>query len=249
MKIISWNVNGLRAVIKKDFVEYFNSENADIFCIQETKLQPDQIDLTLDGYHMYYHSGEKKGYSSTAVYTKVKPISINYDFKDEIHPLEGRVMTLEFEKFYLVNAYVPNSQEGLKRLLYREEFEDSMLKHLKGLDKPVVYCGDLNVAHNEIDLKNPKTNHNNAGFSDKERSLFTRLLENGFKDTFRELYPDTIKYSWFSYRFSARTKNIGWRIDYFIVSDDIIKKVIDSKIYNEILGSDHCPISLEIKID
>ena len=249
MKIISWNVNGLRAVIKKDFINYFNSENADIFAIQETKLQPDQIDLSFDKYYMYYHSGEKKGYSSTAVFTKIKPLSISYDFKDNTHPLEGRVMTLEFEKFYLVNAYVPNSQQDLKRIEYREVFENSMLEHLNALDKPVIYCGDLNVAHNEIDLKNPKSNRNNAGFSDKERSLFSRLLENNYVDVFRKLYPEIIKYSWFSYRFNARVKNIGWRIDYFLVSNELLDKVIDTKINNDVLGSDHCPITLEIKID
>ena len=250
MKCISWNVNGLRAALNKGFMDFFNEQEADIVCLQETKLQPGQVELDLPGYHQYFHSGERKGYSSTAVFTKKKPLTIFYDFENtEDHPKEGRVMTLEFEDFYLVNAYVPNSKEKLARLDYRMFFEDELRHHLMKLDqkKPVVYCGDLNVAHNEIDLKNPQSNHMNPGFSDEERNKMTELLNSGFVDTFRRLYPDKIEYSWWSYRFNARSKNIGWRIDYFVVSDRLMYKVKDSRILMDVMGSDHCPVVLELE--
>lgn len=250
MKCISWNVNGLRAALNKGFMDFFNEQDADIVCLQETKLQPGQVELDMPGYHQYFHSGERKGYSSTAVFTKKEPLSITYDFENQQgHPKEGRVMTLEFDDFYLVNAYVPNSKEKLARLDYRMFFEDELRNHLKKLDekKPVVYCGDLNVAHEEIDLKNPQSNHFNPGFSDEERAKMTELLSAGFVDTFRRLYPDKIEYSWWSYRFNARAKNIGWRIDYFITSERMMEKVQDSKILMNVMGSDHCPVVLEIK--
>ncbi len=250
MKLVSWNVNGLRAALNKGFMEFFNEQDADIVCLQETKLQPGQVSLELPGYHQYFHSGERKGYSSTAVFTKRKPLSISFDFENENeHPKEGRVMTLEFEDFYLVNAYVPNSKEKLARLDYRMFFEDELRNHLLKLDekKPVVYCGDLNVAHNEIDLKNPQSNHFNPGFSDEERNKMTELLNAGFVDTFRRLYPEKTEYSWWSYRFNARMKNIGWRIDYFIVSERFMGNVADSKILMDVMGSDHCPVVLEMK--
>jgi len=251
MKLVSWNVNGIRAVLTKGFLDFFKQEDADIVSLQETKCQPDQVNIETPGYHQYFHSGERKGYSSTAVFTKQEPISYFYDFKDnKDHPLEGRVMTMEYEKFYLVNAYVPNSKEGLTRLDYRLYWEKDLLEHLKELDKkkPVIYCGDLNVAKEEIDLKNPDTNHMNAGFSDQERDAMRNMLANGFVDSFRYLYPDTVKYSWWSYRFNARANNVGWRIDYFIVSDRIKDKIKDAKILNEVEGSDHCPIVLEIDL-
>ncbi len=251
MKIVSWNVNGLRAVLGKNFMEVFQQLDADIFCLQETKCQPGQVSLDLPGYHQYFHSGERKGYSSTAVFTKAEPLSIRYDFSDNSgHPLEGRIMTLEYDSFYLVNAYVPNSQEKLARLDYRMKWEEDMLQHLNSLNekKPVVYCGDLNVAHEEIDIKNPAANHFNAGFSDQERERMSILLSDGYVDTFRYLYPDTVKYSWWSYRFNARANNAGWRIDYFIVSERLKEKVRDSLIHNEIVGSDHCPVELDIDI-
>lgn len=249
MKFISWNVNGLRACVTKGFEDFFSQENADIFAIQETKMQPDQLDLNFEGYDKYINSADKKGYSGTLVYTKLKPINVSYNLDGEDHPNEGRVITLEFEEFYFVNAYVPNSKEELARLDYRMHWEDDLRKHLVNLDKikPVVYCGDLNVAHNEIDLKNPKANRKNPGFSDEERSKFTELLASGFKDTFRELYPEKIEYSWWSYRFNSRSKNIGWRIDYFVVSNRYMDKVVDSKIYMDQLGSDHCPVSIIVK--
>lgn len=252
MKCISWNVNGLRACINKGFLDFFNAEDADIFAVQETKLQPDQINLELPGYHQYWHSAERKGYSGTAVFTKKEPLSVRYDFVEEEgeHPKEGRIMTLEFEDFYFVNAYVPNSKEELARLDYRMQWEEAMRRHLCALDvhKPVIYCGDMNVAKEEIDLKNPKTNHFNPGFSDEERQKMRDLLASGFKDTFRTLYPEKVEYSWWSYRFQARTKNIGWRIDYFLVSDRLMDKVKDSVILKDILGSDHCPVAVEIDI-
>ena len=250
MKFISWNVNGLRAVVNKGFLDFFNEVDADIFAIQETKMQPDQLVLDLEGYHQYFHSAIKKGYSGTAVFTKVKPISVSFDFEKEIHNDEGRVITLEYENFYFVNAYVPNAKEALARLEYRMEWEDELRNYLKALDekKPVVYCGDLNVAHNEIDLKNPSTNRKNPGFSDKERNKFQQLLDAGFKDTFRTLYPEKIEYSWWSYRFNARANNTGWRIDYFVVSNRLMEDVKEAKIYGDILGSDHCPVGLEILI-
>ncbi len=251
MKYVSWNVKGIRAVLNKGFLDYFNQSDADIFCLQETKCQPNQVSLDLPGYYQYFHSGERKGYSSTAVFTRKQPISVEYDFESENeHPKEGRVMTLEYENFYLVNAYVPNSKEGLTRLDYRTVWESDLLKHLQKLDaiKPVVYCGDLNVAKEEIDIKNPATNHNNAGFSDQERQMMRDLLANGFTDSFRYLYPDTVKYSWWSYRFNARANNAGWRIDYFIVSDRIKDKINDSIIRNDIYGSVHCPVDLDIDL-
>ncbi len=250
MKLISWNVNGLRACITKGFLDFFHHEDADIFALQETKLQPDQITLDLEGYFQYWHSAEKKGYSSTAVFTKQEPLSISYDFKDKNHPLEGRVMTLEFEKFYFVNAYVPNAQEKLARLEYRLTWEKDMREHLSTLNKvkPVIYTGDLNVAKEEIDLKNPKTNRKNPGFSDEERQAMNELLDLGFIDTFRLLYPERVAYSWWSYRFNSRAKNAGWRIDYFIASKSLQEQVEDSLIYSEIHGSDHCPVGLIINI-
>ncbi|MFV0379878.1 MAG: exodeoxyribonuclease III [Anaerorhabdus sp.] len=250
MKLISWNVNGLRACVKKGFMEYFEKMDADMFCLQETKLQPDQISLELDGYHQYWHSADRKGYSSTAIFTKLKPISVKTDFDCDKFCDEGRVITLEFEKFYLVNAYVPNSKEKLLRLDYRMEWEDELRSHLINLDKkkPVIYCGDLNVAHNEIDLKNPKSNRKNPGFSDEERSKMGELLSSGFTDTFRFLYPDKVEYSWWSYRFNSREKNVGWRIDYFLTSDRIKDNIIDASIDSETFGSDHCPVILNINI-
>ncbi len=249
-KFYSWNVNGLRACVGKGFLDFFNETDADFFSLQETKLQPEQINLELKGYKQYWHSAVKKGYSGTAVFTKYEPINVFYGMDNYIDD-EGRVMTLEFEKFFLVNSYVPNSKEKLARLDYRMDFEDKMREHIQNLSKtkPVVFCGDLNVAHKEIDLKNPKTNRQNPGFSDEEREKFTKLLESGNVDTFRHLYPELENaYTWWSYRFSARTKDIGWRIDYFVVSKDLENCITKSEIHKNILGSDHCPISLEIEI-
>ena len=251
MKLISWNVNGIRACVGKNFMEFFNEVNADIFCLQETKLQENQIDLQLDGYHQYWNYAKKKGYSGTAIFTKKEPLSVMYGINIEEHDQEGRVITLEFEDFYMVTVYTPNSQNELKRLDYRMKWEDDFRNYLKELDdkKPVIVCGDLNVAHKEIDLKNPKTNRRNAGFTDEERGKMTELLEAGFTDTFRYLYPDKENaYSWWSYMAKAREKNIGWRIDYFIVSKSIENKIEDSIIYSEVMGSDHCPVGLKIKI-
>ena len=247
MKIIGWNVNGLRAVMSKgSLIPLINKEDPDIICFQETKMQEDQLNFNFDGYLRYMNSAEKKGYSGTMVLTKKKPLSVTYDIKGKDHSKEGRVITLEFKDFYFVCAYVPNSKDGVLRIDYRMHWEDDLRKHLMNLDKdkPVIYTGDLNVAHNEIDLKNPDTNHESAGFSDQEREKFSKLLASGFKDTFRELYPDTVKYTWWSYRMRARERNAGWRIDYFVVSDRFMKKVKDSLIYNDIEGSDHCPIGL-----
>ncbi|MBQ6633096.1 MAG: exodeoxyribonuclease III [Ruminococcus sp.] len=249
MKFISWNVNGFRACLKKGFEDFFNAEDADIFCIQETKMKPDQADFEPEGYHKFFFSAERAGYSGTAVFTKQEPLSVTYGLDGE-HADEGRVITCEYEDFYFVCCYTPNAQQELKRIDYRMEFEDAMRAYLMKLDKqkPVVYCGDLNVAHNEIDLKNPKSNVGNPGFSDQERGKMTELLASGFKDSFRTLYPDkTDAYTWWSYRFSARTKNIGWRIDYFIVSERFMDRVEDSLIYADILGSDHCPVGLIVK--
>jgi exodeoxyribonuclease-3 len=248
MKLVSWNVNGFRAVLGKGFSEIFDNFDADIFCLQETKMQPGQAEFSPEGYHQYWNSAEKKGYSGTAVFTKVEPLSVVFGIGEK-HLDEGRVITLEFEEFYFVCAYVPNAQDGLKRIDYRMEFEDDMREYLSYLDerKPVIYTGDLNVAHNEIDLKNPKTNIGNPGFSYEERGKFGELLSAGFADTFRELYPEEEKYSWWSYRFQARAKNVGWRIDYFVTSKRLIEKVQDSKIHTDIFGSDHCPVSLEIE--
>lgn len=253
MKLISWNVNGLRAVMKKGFCDFFKSCDADIFCIQETKMQEDQIDLeiesTFEGYYSYWNSAIKKGYSGTAVFTKKKPIKVTYGIGIEEHDQEGRVITLEFEDFYLVNCYTPNSKRELERLSYRMIWEDEIRKYLLELDKtkPVIYCGDFNVAHEEIDLKNPKTNHKSAGFTDEERGKMTELLSVGFTDSFRYLYPDKENcYTWWSYMFHAREKNVGWRIDYFIVSKSIENKIKESTIYSDTLGSDHCPVGLLI---
>ena len=250
-KFISWNVNGIRACVQKGFMESFAALDADIFCLQETKLQAGQIDLDLPGYHQYWNYAEKKGYSGTAVFTKEEPISVFLGMDKAEHDTEGRLITLEFENFYFVGCYTPNAQDGLKRIDYRMKWEDDLRDYLSSLsaNKPVVYCGDLNVAHNEIDLKNPKSNRGNAGFSDEEREKFSQLLAAGFTDSFRYLYPDVEgAYSWWSYRFQARAKNAGWRIDYFVVSDYIKDKIIDSKIHPEIFGSDHCPVELLVDL-
>lgn len=251
MKLISWNVNGIRACLNKGFLDFFNEEKADIFCIQETKMQEGQAELKLEGYYQYWNSAEKKGYSGTAIFTKIKPLNVSYGIGIEEHDKEGRVITLEFDKFYMVNVYTPNSKRELERLEYRMVWEDEFRKYLLKLNgtKPVIMCGDLNVAHKEIDLKNPKTNRHNAGFTDEERNKMTELLNSGFTDSFRYLYPEKENiYSWWSYMFHAREKNAGWRIDYFIVSKLIETKIKEAKIYTEILGSDHCPVGLEIKI-
>lgn len=250
MKLISWNVNGLRACVGKNFMEDFQKLDADIFCIQETKLQEGQIVLELPGYYQYWNYAEKKGYSGTAVFTRTEPLSVSYGIGVEEHDHEGRVITLEFENFYLVTVYTPNSQDGLARLDYRMKWEDDFLRYIQTLDekKPVIYCGDLNVAHKEIDLKNPKTNRKNAGFTDEEREKMTHVLESGFVDTFRYFYPDMEGiYSWWSYRFRAREKNAGWRIDYFIVSERLTERLEDARIHTEIFGSDHCPVELLLK--
>lgn len=250
-KFISWNVNGLRACVKKGFEESFLALDADVFAIQETKLQEGQIDLDLPGYHSYWHYAEKKGYSGTAVFTKEEPLSVFYGIDSPDHDCEGRTVTLEFPDYYFVTAYVPNAQPELRRLPYRMDFEDKMRDYLSSLagSKPVVYCGDLNVAHNEIDLKNPKTNVGNPGFSNEERAKFTELLGAGFTDTFRHLYPDvTDAYSWWSYRFRARENNAGWRIDYFVVSEDLNDIIAEAKIHTEIFGSDHCPVELDLDL-
>ena len=250
MKFISWNVNGFRACLGKGFADYFKESNADIFCIQETKMQPDQADFSPDGYYSYFNSAVKKGYSGTAVFTKKLPLEVTFGINGK-HTDEGRVITCEYDDFYFVCCYVPNAQNELKRIDYRMEFEDDMREYLSALDrkKPVVYCGDLNVAHEEIDLKNPKTNIGNAGFSYEERGKMTELLSAGFADTFRSLHPDLAGvYSWWSYRFSARAKNAGWRIDYFIVSQRLMEKVKSAEIHTDIMGSDHCPVMLEADI-
>lgn len=251
MKFISWNVNGLRACVQKGFLDFFNSIDADFFCIQESKLQAGQIDLDLPGYHQYWNYAEKKGYSGTAIFAKNEPLSVSYGIGIEEHDKEGRVITLEYDNFYLVTCYTPNSQNELKRLPYRMQWEDDFREYLKTLDakKPVVLCGDLNVAHNEIDLKNPKTNRKNAGFSDEERAKMTELLGSGFTDTFRYFYPDAEGiYSWWSYRFKAREKNAGWRIDYFITSKRINDKLKKAAIHTDVLGSDHCPVEVDIEL-
>ena len=251
MKLISWNVNGLRAIYKKDFENIFKNFEADIFCIQETKMQQGQLETELDGYHKYFNYAERKGYSGTAIFTKIEPISVMYGIEKKEHDKEGRVITLEFEEFYLVNCYTPNSGRELARLEYRMEWEEEFKKYLKNLDKikPVIICGDLNVAHKEIDLKNPKTNRKSAGFTDEERNKMTLLLKENFTDTFRYLYPEKENaYTWWSYMGRAREKNIGWRIDYFIVSNSLNKRIIDNKIHSNIIGSDHCPIELDIEI-
>ena len=250
MKLISWNVNGIRACVQKGFLDFFKEVDADIFCIQESKMQAGQLDLELDGYHQYWNYAEKKGYSGTAIFTKKEPLSVQYGIGIEEHDHEGRVITLEFDDFYMVTVYTPNSQDELKRLEYRMRWETDFLAYLKKLEetKPVIFCGDLNVAHKEIDLKNPKTNRRNPGFTDEERGKFTEVLESGFVDTFRHFYPDMENiYSWWSYRFSARAKNTGWRIDYFCVSESLKDRLEDAKILTEVFGSDHCPVELDLK--
>lgn len=247
MKLISWNVNGIRACVGKGFLDYFKEADADVFCIQETKMQAGQLELDLEGYEQYWNYAQRKGYSGTAIFTKKKPLSVSYGIGIEEHDTEGRVITLEFEDFYMITVYTPNSQNELARLDYRMEWEDVFLSYLKKLEenKPVIVCGDLNVAHQEIDLKNPKTNRKNAGFTDEERGKFQTLLDNGFIDTFRYFYPDqTGIYSWWSYRFQARAKNAGWRIDYFLVSDSLKDRLTDAKIHTDVMGSDHCPVEL-----
>ena len=250
MKLISWNVNGLRACITKGFEDFFKESDADMFCIQETKMQENQAEeIQYEGYHRYMNSAVKKGYSGTMVFTKQEPISVTYGLGIEEHDQEGRIITLEYDKFYLVCCYTPNSKRELERLDYRMVWEDEMLKYFKKLEetKPVVYCGDLNVAHEEIDIKNPATNHHSAGFTDEERNKFSVLLSNGFIDTYRYKYPDKVEYSWWSYMRQAREKNIGWRIDYFVVSEALKNYISDAKIHTEVLGSDHCPIELDLK--
>ena len=248
MKFISWNVNGLRACVGKDFENQFKELDADFFCLQETKMQEGQLDLQFEGYESYWNYAEKKGYSGTAIYTKHKPLNVSYGMGVEEHDHEGRIITLEYDQFYLVTCYTPNSQTELKRLDYRMTWEDDFRKFLKSLDakKPVVICGDLNVAHEEIDIKNPKTNRRNAGFTDEEREKMTILLNDGFTDSFRYLHPDEVTYSWWSYRFKAREKNAGWRIDYFLVSNRIKEQITEAKIHTEIMGSDHCPVEVDL---
>lgn len=249
MKLISWNVNGLRACMQKGFMDFFNEIDADIFCLQETKLQEGQHDLELPGYYQYWNYAEKKGYSGTALISKEKPLQVSYGIGVDRHDHEGRVITAEFEEFYVVTVYTPNSQRELTRLSYRMEWEADFLKYIKSLEekKPVIFCGDLNVAHEEIDLKNPKTNHKNAGFTDEERAYFSTVLENGFIDTFRYFYPDLEGvYSWWSYMFQARAKNAGWRIDYFVVSKSLKESLEDAKIHTQVMGSDHCPVELTL---
>ena len=251
MKLISWNVNGFRAVLTKGFNDFFNSIDADIFCIQETKMQEGQAEYLPKGYHQYWNSAEKKGYSGTAIFTKQEPISVSYGLGIEEHDKEGRVITLEFDKFFFVGVYTPNAQDGLKRIDYRMQWEDDFRNYLKGLEetKPVVVCGDLNVAHKEIDLKNPKTNRRNPGFTDEERGKFQMLIDAGFVDTFRHFYPELEgAYSWWSYRFKAREKNIGWRIDYFLTSESLKDNLVSARIHNEVFGSDHCPVEVEINL-
>lgn len=250
MKFISWNVNGLRACVGKDFEQSFNTLNADFFCLQETKMQAGQLDLQFPGYESYWNYADKKGYSGTAIFTKHKPLSIKYGIGIDEHDHEGRVIALEYDKFYIVTVYTPNSQDGLRRLEYRMKWEEDFQAFLHKLDenKPVIVCGDMNVAHQEIDIKNPKTNHKNAGFTDEEREKMTILLNNGFIDSFRTLYPEQITYSWWSYRFHARENNTGWRIDYFLTSERIKDNIEDAKIHTEIFGSDHCPVELDINL-
>ena len=249
MKLISWNVNGLRACMGKGFLDFFHTADADVFCLQETKLQPDQISLELPGYQQYWNSAAKKGYSGTALFTRIPPLSVSYGIGSAAHDDEGRSITAEFEDFYLVTCYTPNAQRGLARLDFRMEWEDELRGYLKGLEekKPVILCGDLNVAHQEIDLKNPGPNRGNAGFSDEERAKMTQLLDSGFVDTFRYFYPDSVgAYTWWSYMYHARENNAGWRIDYFIASQALTERLTDSRIHSHIMGSDHCPVELEL---
>lgn len=252
MKLISWNVNGLRACVQKGFLDIFQEMNADMFCLQETKLQEGQLALELPGYYQYWNYAEKKGYSGTAIFTRKEPLQVTYGIGKQEHDSEGRVITLEYDSFYFLTCYTPNSQNELARLPYRMEWEDAFLAYLNGLKekKPVIFCGDLNVAHQEIDLKNPKTNRMNAGFTDEEREKFSVLLSHGYVDTFRHFYPDMEQiYSWWSYRFKAREKNAGWRIDYFITSEDLKDRLTDAKIHTEVFGSDHCPVELDIALE
>lgn len=249
-KFVSWNVNGLRAVLKKNFLEEIKAFDADAIGIQETKMQEGQADVDLPGYFKYWNYAERKGYSGTALFVKEEPLSVSYGIGIPEHDTEGRVITLEYPEYYLITVYVPNSGDGLKRLDYRMTFEDAFLGYLKGLEKnkPVIYCGDLNVAHQEIDIKNPSANRHNAGFTDEEREKFTKVLTSGFTDTYRYLYPEKVEYSWWSYRFNARANNAGWRIDYFVVSDSLKEKVLDAKIHTGVYGSDHCPVELDIDL-
>ena len=249
MKLISWNVNGLRACVGKGFEETFKQLDADFFCLQETKMQAGQLDLSFPGYDSYWNYADKKGYSGTAIYTRHKPLSVSYGLGMDEHDHEGRVITLEMDDFFLVTVYTPNSQDGLRRLDYRMQWEDDFRAYLLKLDalKPVIVCGDMNVAHNDIDLKNPATNHRNAGFTDEEREKFSALLNSGFTDTFRQLYPEQVTYSWWSYRFHAREKNVGWRIDYFVVSNRLQERLQNAAIHTEVMGSDHCPVELLLK--
>lgn len=249
MKFISWNVNGLRACVGKEFEQQFKDLDADFFCLQETKMQAGQLDLSFPGYESYWNYADKKGYSGTAIFTKHKPLSVTYGIDIDEHDHEGRVITLEMEDFYLVTVYTPNSQDGLRRLDYRMKWEDDFQAYLHKLDekKPVIVCGDMNVAHQEIDLKNPKTNRKNAGFTDEEREKMTQLLSDGFIDTFRTLYPEQVTYSWWSYRFRAREKNTGWRIDYFLISERLKDRLVDAKIHTDMMGSDHCPVEIVLK--
>lgn len=249
MKFISWNVNGFRSCLDKGFDKFFYEQNADFVCIQETKMQPGQADFAPEGYFSYWYSADKKGYSGTAVFTKHEPLAVSYGLGIPEHDTEGRAITLEYEDFYLLCVYTPNAKRELERLGYRMEWEDALRRYIKALDakKPVIYCGDLNVAHNEIDLKNPKSNRQSAGFSDEERAKFTELLTEGFVDTFRALYPEKVTYSWWSYMFHAREKNAGWRIDYFVVSERLFSRVKDSFILTEVMGSDHCPVGIELE--
>ena len=249
MKFISWNVNGLRACVGKEFEQQFKDLDADFFCLQETKMQAGQLDLSFPGYESYWNYADKKGYSGTAIYTKHKPLSVTYGINIDEHDHEGRVITLEMDDFYLVTVYTPNSQDGLRRLEYRMKWEDDFQAYLHKLDekKPIIVCGDMNVAHQEIDLKNPKTNRKNAGFTDEEREKMTQLLSNGFIDTFRTLYPEQVTYSWWSYRFRAREKNTGWRIDYFLISERLRDRLEDAKIHTDMMGSDHCPVEIVLK--
>ena len=250
MKFISWNVNGFRACLNKGFSDFFATDDADFFSIQESKMQPGQAEFDTPNHHQFWYSAEKKGYSGTAIFAKREPISVRYGLGIDEHDHEGRAITLEYDTFYLLNVYTPNSQRELTRLDYRMTWEDALRSYMIELDKvkPVIYCGDLNVAHEEIDLKNPKTNHFSAGFTDEERGKFSELLASGFSDTFRSLHPDKVEYSWWSYMFQSRAKNVGWRIDYFVVSNRILDKVKEAKIHTEIMGSDHCPVSIEIDI-
>ena len=249
MKFISWNVNGFRACLDKGFGDFFAEQDADFVCIQETKMQPGQAEFKPEGYYQYWYSAEKKGYSGTAIFAKREPLSVAYGIGIPEHDTEGRAITLEYDEFYLLCVYTPNAQRELARLDYRMAWEDALRAYIKSLDekKPVIYCGDLNVAHNEIDLKNPKSNRQSAGFSDEERGKFTELLESGFTDTFRALYPDKVEYSWWSYMFSARAKNVGWRIDYFVVSNRLFERVKNSFILTNVMGSDHCPVGIELE--